>query len=60
MVLARDGNHILFDRQHDPDQLCNIAGSSSKAGITAELSRKIMKHNAFFSAPAYSWLADIV
>ncbi len=56
--LTRCGEHILFDRRHDPEQLVNLAEDSKHSEVLEELAERVVRHNAELDSPAMEWLSD--
>ncbi|MBA4388113.1 MAG: sulfatase [Verrucomicrobia bacterium] len=56
--LARCGEHILFDRRHDPDQVDNLAERPEFRDVVASLAERVVRHNRDLDSPAMEWLGD--
>ena len=59
LVLKAKGNHMLFDRINDPEQIKNLYNNSKYRNITKDLTKRIIRHNMDVNAPAVSWLKKI-
>lgn len=58
--LHEGGEHVLFDRLRDPDQLRNLAGEPSCRGAMRDLARRVLEHNRALASPAMKWLPGAV
>ncbi|MHC4717268.1 MAG: sulfatase-like hydrolase/transferase [Planctomycetota bacterium] len=56
--LARCGEHVLFDRVNDPEQVRNLIGDPAHRGALDELAGRVLEHNRQIDSPAMEWLAD--
>jgi arylsulfatase A-like enzyme len=56
--LARGGEHVLFDRARDPDQMVNLIDDPEHAPVVEELAERVVRHNADLDSPAMEWLGD--
>ena len=59
LVLKSKGNHMLFDRIKDPEQLKNLYNNPKYRKVQKDLARRIIQHNIDVNAPALSWLKKI-
>lgn len=59
LALVKEGGHILFDRNNDPQQINNLFGNPDYKDVLKELTEKIIKHNEEFDTPAKKWLKNI-
>ena len=60
LVLKADGNHMLFDRLNDPDQMKNLHNNPDYKQVMKNLAERILRHNIEVNAPAASWLKSTV
>jgi len=56
LVLKANGNHMLFDRINDPEQVENLYNNPKYSNVKKDLARRIIRHNIDVDAPAVSWL----
>lgn len=56
LAYVRDNEHILFNRQEDPDQVHNLFGNPDYQGVIDNLTEQIVAHNEAVEAPATEWL----
>ena len=56
--LARCGEHVLFDRVNDPEQLTNLIADPACAAAVDELAGRVLEHNRQVASPAMEWLGD--
>ncbi len=59
LVLKAKGNHMLFDRVHDPEQTKNLYNNPKYRKVMGDLANRIIQHNIDVNAPAVSWLKKI-
>jgi arylsulfatase A-like enzyme len=59
LVLKAKGNHMLFDRTNDPEQLKNLYNNFEHRKVKNDLAKRIIRHNIDVNAPAVSWLQKI-
>jgi len=57
LCLVEEGDHVLFDRVEDPDQLRNLYADDGKKQVVRELTERIVDHHAAVASPATEWLA---
>ena len=55
--LARCGEHVLFDRREDPEQLVNLFGDPAHRPVVEELAGRVVEHNAGLDSPVLEWLS---
>jgi hypothetical protein len=60
LVLAKEGDSILFDRQSDPDQPRNLFADPDHSEIRDLLARRVIQHNNELGSPAAEWLSRVV
>jgi hypothetical protein len=60
LVLKAKGNHMLFDRIKDPEQLKNLYNNPDHRKVYNDLAKRIIRHNIDVNAPAVSWLKIII
>jgi len=60
LVLKADGNHMLFERLNDPDQMENLNNNPDYKQVMKNLAERILRHNIEVNAPAASWLKPTV
>jgi uncharacterized sulfatase len=58
LVLWRSGEHALFSRRDDPDQLRNLIDEPAFATVRRELRGRILEHNRRLDSPAVTWLGS--
>jgi uncharacterized sulfatase len=58
LALVRNGDSILFDRVHDPDQTRNLFHTPDYADTVATLSMKVLQHHSSLRTPATEWLRE--
>ncbi len=56
--LARCGEHALFDRVNDPDQMVNLFEDPEHSEALEELAERVVRHNEELDCPVMEWLAD--
>jgi len=56
LVLKANGNHLLFDRLNDPEQMKNLNNNPDYKQVMKNLAERILRHNIEVNAPAASWL----
>ena len=56
MAFTRFGQHMLFDRKADPEQICNLFDDPSCQDIVKDLGDRIVAHNRELDSPAMEWL----
>jgi hypothetical protein len=56
--LARCGEHVLFDRRNDPEQIRNLAEDPAYDSVRRELAERVVRHNRDLDSPAMEWLCD--
>lgn len=56
LVLKANGNHMLFDRLNDPEQMKNLNNNPDYKQVMKNLAERILRHNIEVNAPAASWL----
>jgi len=54
--LSRCGEHVLFDRVADPEQVSNLIDDPSHRAMAVELAERVVEHNRRLASPAMSWL----
>jgi len=59
LAYVKDGEHILFDRVNDPQQIKNLFYDPKYKKVVNELTRRVIQHNQAVKAPALKWLRDI-
>ena len=59
LVLKAKGNHMLFDRINDPEQIKNLYNNPEHRKVKNDLAKRIIRHNIDVNAPAVSWLKKI-
>ena len=57
LALARCGDHVLFDRVDDTDQIRNLFAELSARGVVEDLAARVIEHNRALGSPAMQWLA---
>jgi hypothetical protein len=60
LVLKAKGNHMLFDRINDSEQIKNLYNNPAQRQVISELTRRIIRHNIKVKSPATSWLKEKV
>jgi arylsulfatase A-like enzyme len=60
LVLKADGNHMLFDRLNDPEQMKSLNNNPDYEQVMRNLAERILRHNIEVNAPAASWLKPTV
>ncbi|MHC4241623.1 MAG: hypothetical protein ACYSU4_04410, partial [Planctomycetota bacterium] len=60
LVLKAKGNHMLFDRINDPEQIKNLYNIPKYRKVQNDLAKRIIRHNINVNAPAVSWLKKII
>jgi len=55
--LARCGEHVLFDRLNDPDQVTNLIDDPAGRQVADDLADRVIEHNRRMASPAMEWLA---
>lgn len=56
--LARCGEHVLFNRRNDPEQIHNLIDDPAHEDIKYELAERVVRHNRDLDSPAMEWLGD--
>ena len=56
--LARCGEHVLFDRLNDPDQVTNLIADPAHGRARDDLAARVIEHNRRINSPAMEWLTD--
>ncbi|MFX0099651.1 MAG: sulfatase-like hydrolase/transferase [Candidatus Hodarchaeota archaeon] len=56
LAYARQGDHVLFDRKKDPEQINNLFSRPEREGIVKELSEKIIQNPEKYNSPDAKWL----
>jgi arylsulfatase A-like enzyme len=56
LAYIKNNDHILFDRNNDPDQTNNLFNDPNYKKIIDNLTLQIIKHNKKVNSPAASWL----
>ncbi len=56
LVLKANGDHMLFDRLKDPDQMKSLHNNPDYRKVMEKLAQRILRHNTEINAPAASWL----
>jgi arylsulfatase A-like enzyme len=56
LILRRDTEDMLFDRQRDPEQTKNLAEDPEHDAIRKALTAKIIAHHRETESPALAWL----
>lgn len=56
LALVADGEDVLFDRIHDPDQVNNLYGDAAYAGLVVQLTGRVIAHHEKLGTPSVSWL----
>jgi len=59
LILRADGNHMLFDRVNDPEQLHNLFGQDRYAKVVRQLTERILQHHLQLNGREVSWLRPI-
>lgn len=59
LVLAKEDDSILFDRQTDPDQTRNLFENPDYREISESLACRVIQHNIDVGSPAAEWLSHI-
>ena len=59
LVLKANGNHLLFDRVNDPEQMNNLHNNPDYANVINDLAERVLRHNIEVDSPATSWLKAI-
>ncbi|BDD11433.1 sulfatase (plasmid) [Fulvitalea axinellae] len=54
-----DGNHLLFDRKSDPDQINNLAKHPKYAGTLQDLYGKVLANSQKMNQPSVKWLTKL-
>jgi len=57
--LAKDGDHVLFNRKKDPLQVNNLYHSPACAGVVKDLTARTIAHNQRVGCPATEWLVKL-
>jgi uncharacterized sulfatase len=60
LVLKSDGQHMLFDREMDPEQTRNLAGDPACRETVRAMARRLLEHHERVASPAAGWLKDTV
>ncbi len=58
LALVRDGDSILFDRVHDPDQVRNLYRDPALADVVSGLSGRVRRHHEELGTPSVAWLRE--
>lgn len=59
LVLARSGEHALFDHANDPDQTVNLMADSAHRAAAADLTARVIAHHRSLASPAMDWLSAL-
>jgi len=60
LALHEGGEHVLFDRREDPDQVNNLAASAAHRDALRELAARVLAHNREVESPALAWIEKAV
>ncbi len=56
LILKENGQHMLFNRLHDPEQTANLFSRVAHGNVVQELKDRIVRHHNHVASPAVSWL----
>ena len=59
VAFVKNGEHVLFDRAKDPDQVQNLFRDPRHQDVVRELTARVVDHNVDVDAPAAQWLKAV-
>ena len=59
LALSQCGEHVLFDRQNDPNQTKNLFSDADCRDVIDDLANRVIEHQQAVEGPARRWLESI-
>ena len=59
LILHRSGEHLLFDRINDPEEMSNLYYDDEYQDVVEEMQAKIFEHHKRYGTPEYKWISRL-